>query len=128
MLFLRKIFAKARARRFFRKHKIDRRSHQLRFDLLMKHGYRPDQLIPDHRCDAFQFSKADISGAIRLVQNPDNIAITPEIRAKITQYVMQGYMPHHLEISFTGEVHLDYEGIESDSATIASAGGFDCKI
>jgi hypothetical protein len=127
MFFLRKFLAKTRARRFFRKHKIDRRSHQLRFNLLMNHGYRPDQLIPDHRCHDFQFSKADISGAVGLVQNPDNLAITPEIRAKITQFVVHGYMPHHLEIGSSGEVHLDYEGIESDSATIAFAGGFDSQ-
>jgi hypothetical protein len=123
MLFLRRFFAKARARRFFRKHKIDHRSHQLWFDLLVKHGYRPDQLIPVHWCQNFQFSTADISGAVRLVQNPDNLAITPEMQAKITRFVMHGYMPHRLEIGSSGEVHLDYEGIKSDSHTIAFAVG-----
>jgi hypothetical protein len=37
-------------------------------------------------------------------------------------------MPHHLEIDSSGQVHLDYEGIESDSATIAFSGDFDSQI
>jgi hypothetical protein len=128
MLFFRKFIAKARARRFLRKHKIDNRSHQLQFDLLMKHGYRPDQLIPDHRCHDFRFSKAHMSDAFGLVQNPAKLAITHEIRAQITQFVMRGYMPHRLEIDPSIGVHLDYEGIESDSYTLASAGAFDSEI
>jgi hypothetical protein len=128
MILLRKFFAKARARRFLRKHKIDSRSHQLQFDLLMKHGYRPDQLIPDHRCHDFRFSKAHMSDAFGLVQNPAKLAMTHEIRAQITRYVILGYMPHHLEIDPSIGVHLDYEGIESDSQTLAFAGAFDSEI
>jgi hypothetical protein len=128
MILLRKFFAKARARRFLRKHKIDRRSHQLRFDQLMKHGYRPDQLIPDHRCHDFRFSKAHMSDAFGLVQNPAKLAITHEISAEIIQFVVRGYMPHRLEIYSSGEVHLDYEGIVSDAEAIAFAGGFDSQI
>ena len=128
MLFLRKFFDKARARRFFRKHKIDHWSHQLRFDLLMKQGYRPYQLIPDHRCHDFRFSKAHMPDTFGLVQNPAKLAMTHEIRAQITKYVTLGYMPHRLEIDPSIGVHLDYERIESDSYTLASAGAFDPEI
>jgi hypothetical protein len=128
MLFFRKFIDKARARRFLRKHKIDRRSHQLRFDLLMKHGYRPHQLIPDHQCDDFRFSKALMSDAFGLVQNSAKLAITHEIQGQIIQLVARGYMPHRLEIYSSGEVHLDYEGIVSDAEAIALAGGFDSQI
>jgi hypothetical protein len=128
MLFFRKFISRARARRFLRKHKIDSRSHQLQFDLLMKHGYRPDQLIPDHRCHDFRFSKPHMSDAFGLVQNPAKLAMTHEIQAQIIRYVILGYMPHHLEIDPSIGVHLDYEGIESDSQTLAFAGAFDPEI
>ena len=42
---------------------------QIRLELLLKHGYRPDQLIPDSNTEDFRCSPDDLPAAIALVKN-----------------------------------------------------------
>jgi hypothetical protein len=92
--------------------------NQIEFELLLKYGYRPDQLIPRANGSGFDCSLDDISAAIALVQNPYHLEITDKMKESIRQLVTSGDKPHTLLIFSSGNVSLDFERVDNDMEEI----------
>ena len=48
----------------------EKSENQIEFELLLKCGYRPDQLVPRANGNGFRCSLDDLPAVIALVQNP----------------------------------------------------------
>jgi hypothetical protein len=96
-------------------------TQQLQFERLLKHGYRPDQLIPRSNGEGFRCSPDDLPAAIALVQNPHGLALADETKSRIQRAILKGYMPHHFFIGSGGDLVYDTEAIENDVFAVAFA-------
>jgi hypothetical protein len=56
-------------------------TQRLQFELLLKHGYRPDQPVPDSNGAGFRCSPDDLPVAIALVENPHGLTVTDEMKS-----------------------------------------------
>ena len=105
----------------------EKSTNQLEFDLLLRHGYRPDQLIPNANGNGFRCSLDDLPAAVAFVQNPYNLEITDKMKENICQWVTSGHKPHNLIIFSSGNVSLDFERVDSDLEEILFAELLDPK-
>jgi hypothetical protein len=99
----------------------EKSENQIEFELLLKYGYRPDQLIPKADGNGFRCSLDDLPAAVALVQNPYNLEITDKLKESIRQWITSGHKPHTLVIFSSGAVSLDFERVDSDREEIMFA-------
>jgi len=96
-------------------------TQQFYFELMLKHGYRPDQMIPRSNGEGFRCSPDDLPAAIALVKNPHGLTVTDKMKSQVQQLILNGYMPHYFYISPRGTLIYDTEAVDNDVEAVLFA-------
>jgi hypothetical protein len=96
-------------------------TQQVQFELVLKHGYRPDQLVPDSNGAGFRCSPDDLPATIALVENPHGLTLTDEMKSQVQRLILNGYKPHHFYISSRGSLIYETEAVDDDALAVLFA-------